>query len=147
MTFLVSITGCVGHAVREARKILNTTKSKRVVVVSGRLIWSRYKVCAFAKTWSAADTPPKSIIVMMEPMIIPPNIFTMRVLLSLKTKIENFWLLGFIHLPKTKGGLFERDEFITLVKRYRERGDCVNTAKGLAVELSFGNFCGMIEFF
>lgn len=65
----------------------------------------------------------------------------------LKTKIENFGLLGFIHLPKTKGGLFERDESITVVKRYRERGDRVNTAKGLAVELSFGKFCGMIKFF
>jgi len=78
MTSFVSITGFVGHAVREAKKILNTTKSKSVVVVSGRLICSRYNICAFARIWSAADAPPKSIMVKMEPIIIPPNICSMR---------------------------------------------------------------------
>ena len=43
MTCFVSITGFVGHAVREAKKILNMTRSSKVVVVSGRSIWSRYK--------------------------------------------------------------------------------------------------------
>jgi hypothetical protein len=98
----VSKTGLEVHRVREARKILNMTSSKRVVVVSGRCIWPIYKVCTFARTWSAADMPPKSIMVIREPMIIPPNIFSMRALLLLKTKIaENIFSIPWVrHLPR-----------------------------------------------
>jgi hypothetical protein len=99
----VSNAGLVGHRVREARKILKKTSSRSVVVVSGLWIWSKYKVCAFARTLSAADTPPKSIMVMREPIIIPPNIFSMRALLLLKTKVdENFF--DFLGQPLPKMG-------------------------------------------
>ena len=54
MTFSVCIAGFDGHMVKAAMKILNTTKSRRVVVASGLLIWSTYKVWALASTWSAA---------------------------------------------------------------------------------------------
>jgi hypothetical protein len=88
----VSKAGLAGHRVREARKILKKTSSRSVVVVSGRWSWSKNKVCPFARTLSAADTPPKSIMVMREPIIIPPNIFSMRTLLLLKRKLnENFF--------------------------------------------------------
>ena len=101
--FFVSNAGLVGHRVREARKILKKTSSRSVVVVPGRWIWSKYRVWAFARTLSAADTPPKSIMVMREPIIIPPNIFSIRALLLLKKKVDGK-LLDFFGQPLPRVG-------------------------------------------
>ena len=79
MTFSVSRTGFAGHRDNAPRKILKTTNSSSVVLALGRLIWSRYKVWTLARTWSAAEAPPRSIMVIIDPMIIPTNIFIIRI--------------------------------------------------------------------